>query len=103
MMGDTFKGEPRRMHEPEVPDALTELTDELRNFENIAQTLLPQPGEIPRLRGLDIHGSTLALNGVVGGDHLLYVDFKQRFDLEARIRRAAGEGRVEVVENLRRC
>jgi serine phosphatase RsbU (regulator of sigma subunit) len=87
----------------EYTDLLTELTDELKNFENIAGHLLPQPGEVPRLHGIDIFGSTIALNGVVGGDHLIYVDFKQRFDLEAKIRRATEEGRFEVVENLRRC
>ncbi len=40
---------------------------------------------------------------MVGGDHLIYVDFKQRFDLEARIRHGLDEGRLEVVENLNRC
>jgi serine phosphatase RsbU (regulator of sigma subunit) len=39
----------------------------------------------------------------VGGDHLIYVDFKQRFDLDARIQRALHEGRLETVENLLRC
>jgi serine phosphatase RsbU (regulator of sigma subunit) len=87
----------------EYADLLTGLTDELKNFENIAGHLLPQPGEIPQLHGIDIFGSTMALNGVIGGDHLIYVDFKQRFDLEAKIWRAAEEGRHEVVENLRRC
>jgi len=43
------------------------------------------------------------LHGSVGGDHLIYVDFKQRFDLELRIHRAAEKGRLGVVENLRRC
>ena len=28
----------------------------------------------------------MSLNGSVGGDHLLYVDFKRRFDLQARER-----------------
>jgi serine phosphatase RsbU (regulator of sigma subunit) len=40
---------------------------------------------------------------VVGGDHIIYVDFKQRFDLEARIARATREGKHEVAENLQRC
>jgi serine phosphatase RsbU (regulator of sigma subunit) len=48
-------------------------------------------------------GKTLALNGIVGGDHIIYVDFKQRFDLEARIRRATAQNRSDVVEQLRRC
>jgi serine phosphatase RsbU (regulator of sigma subunit) len=84
-------------------DRVKQLTGELENFEDIAKCLLPQPGEVPRLQGIDVHGGTLALNGVVGGDHIIYVDFKQRFDLHARIAHAAEEGRPEVVENLQRC
>ena len=84
-------------------DRVKQLTGELENFEDIAKYLLPQPGEVPRLHGIDVHGGTLALNGVVGGDHIIYVDFKQRFDLHARITHAAEEGRPEVVENLERC
>ncbi len=82
---------------------MRQLTGELANFEEIAKHLIPQPGDLPRLDGIDVYGGTIPLNGVVGGDHLIYVDFKQRFDLEARIQQALGGGRVEVVDNLRRC
>ena len=34
---------------------------------------------------------------------LIYVDFKQRFDLAARIRQAEAAGRVDVAANLHRC
>jgi serine phosphatase RsbU (regulator of sigma subunit) len=84
-------------------DLVKQLTSELANFEEIAKYLMPQPGELPRLQGIDIYGGTIPLNGVVGGDHLIYVDFKQRFDLEARIRQASAEGRDDVVSNLKRC
>jgi serine phosphatase RsbU (regulator of sigma subunit) len=79
------------------------LADELGNFEDIIKHLIPQPGDVPRLQGIDMCGGTLALHGSVGGDHLIYVDFKQRFDLERRIQHASEKGRLEVVENLRRC
>jgi serine phosphatase RsbU (regulator of sigma subunit) len=82
---------------------LTLLTGELENFENIARYLLPQPGELPKLQGIDVYGATVALNGLVGGDHLIYVDFKQRFDIDARIQQAEQSGRAEIVEHLRRC
>ena len=82
---------------------MSQLADELANFEEIVRHLIPQPGDIPRLHGIDICGGTLALHGSVGGDHLIYVDFKQRFDLELRIEQATEKGRLEVVENLRRC
>ena len=48
-------------------------------------------------------GRTLALTGVVGGDHIIYVDFKQRSDLDARIEHATDKGKFEVVDNLARC
>jgi serine phosphatase RsbU (regulator of sigma subunit) len=91
------------MRAPDDPEMLRQLVDELANFEDIAKSLIPQPGDLPRLRGIDVCGKTLALNGMVGGDHIIYVDFKQRFDLEARIRRAAEQNRGDVVEQLRRC
>ena len=73
-------------------ELVTQLTGELENFEEIAKYLIPQPGDLPKLRGIDVYGGTLPLNGVVGGDHIIYVDFKQRFDLDARIQRAIEEG-----------
>lgn len=79
------------------------LLDELANFEDIARNLLPQPGDVPRLQGIDLWGGTLPLNGVVGGDHIVYVDFKRRFDLDARIAIAQAAGRSDVAEHLTRC
>ena len=87
----------------QTTDPLALLTGELRNFQEIAAYIMPKPGEVPTLDGLDIHGGTVALNGVVGGDHIIYVDFKKRYDLQARITQAAAAGRSEVVANLQRC
>lgn len=87
---------------PATPETLQRLLDELGNFQDIARHLLPTAGEVPRLPGFDISGRTMPLNGGVGGDHLIYVDFKQRFDLDARIARALGRGQNDVAENLRR-
>jgi len=84
-------------------DSLIQQPGELENFEEIVKHLLPQPGSVPRIDGIEIHGGTLALNGPVGGDHLIFVDFTQRFDLERRIVRALEQGKLDVVENLRRC
>src|SRR4249920_2031615 len=82
---------------------LVQLTNELRNFEDIARFLLPQPGELPRLEGIDIYGGTVARDGDIGGDHLIYVDFKQRFDLPARIDEALAQGRTDIAAHLKRC
>jgi serine phosphatase RsbU (regulator of sigma subunit) len=83
--------------------ALAHLARELENFQDIASNLIPQPGEVPKLPGIDVWGGTRPLFGAVGGDHIIYVDFKQRFDLEARIARALNEGRSDIADNLRRC
>ena len=91
------------MTQLESTEELQRLTRELDNFQNIAKYLVPLPGEVPQLAGIDVWGGTLPLRGDVGGDHITYVDFKQRFDLNARIERARAEGRLDVVENLERC
>jgi len=52
---------------------------------------------------VDIFGGVLPLSGSVGGDHLIYVDFKQRFDLDARITLAREQGRYDAVDNLEWC
>jgi serine phosphatase RsbU (regulator of sigma subunit) len=86
-----------------TPEQFRKLTRELENFREIAQQLVPLPGEVPRIAGFDIWGGTLPLDGPVGGDHITYIDFKQRFDLPARIQQAREAGRADVVENLKRC
>jgi len=83
--------------------ALAHLVRELENFQDIASYLIPLPGEVPRLRGIDVWGGTRPLTGAVGGDHIIYIDFKQRFDLDARIARALADGRPDIADNLRRC
>ena len=50
-------------------EVMKQLRDELENFERIAEHLIPKPGDLPRLSGFDVHGGTLALNGILGGDH----------------------------------
>jgi serine phosphatase RsbU (regulator of sigma subunit) len=84
-------------------DPLELLTGELKNFQDIARYIVPLPGEIPSLQGIDVYGGTMPLNGAIGGDHIIYVDFKKRYDLAARIREAALAGKSEVVANLERC
>ena len=91
------------MAQSQINDPLALLTGELNNFQEIAAYIVPQPGEIPRIEGIDVYGDTVPLNGVVGGDHVIYVDFKKRYDLQARITQAEAAGRPEVVANLERC
>jgi len=79
------------------------LDEELRRgAQYLAHRLTPTAGTIPRVPGIDIHGVMLPLNGVAGGDLLTYVDFQERFDLNARIRRAFGSGQKEMARVLQK-
>jgi serine phosphatase RsbU (regulator of sigma subunit) len=68
----------------------------------LAQRLMPVAGAIPRIPGIDIYGVTIPLNGIAGGDLLDYVNFPERFDLKARIRRALLAGQTDIAQNLQR-
>ena len=87
----------------EVGNSLRALMGELENFQDIARYIKPSPGEIPKLNGVDIYGETIPLNGIVGGDHIVYVDFKHRYDLNARVKKAQDRGRDDVVRKLNEC
>ena len=79
------------------------LDEELRRgAQYLAHRLTPTSGTIPRIPGIDIHGVMLPLNGVAGGDLLTYVDFQERFDLNARIRRASGSGQDAMARVLQK-
>jgi len=47
----------------------------------------PPPGEIPKLSGFELFGETLQKEGTVGGDHIVYLNFNRRYDIDARIKR----------------
>ncbi len=79
---------------------LNHLQEELENFEEIALRLKPDPGEIPKLPGIDVFGTTIPLAGTIGGDHIIYLDFKQRHDLDARIAQARQKGLEPVAARL---
>ena len=74
---------------------------ELRNLLEINAPLAPQPDQIPQVDGIDIFGESLQLNGQLGGDHIIFVDFKNRYDLEERIRQAQQAGKECVEKRLR--
>ena len=42
-------------------------------------------------------------NGLIGGDHIIYLDFRKRYNLDGRIERALRKGKTQVAENLARC
>lgn len=87
----------------DIKSSVRQLTGELKNFQEIARYIKPLAGEFPQLPGLDMFGETMPLNGIVGGDHILYIDFNHRYDIDARIRQAKEEGREKVARNLETC
>ena len=78
-----------------------ELRAELANLEEIALATKPASGDLPSLRGVDINGVSIPLRQAIGGDHVIYLDFKQRYDLDRRIREAEAAGLTVVVAGLR--
>jgi serine phosphatase RsbU (regulator of sigma subunit) len=70
--------------------------------QHLGQSLIPEAGAIPHIPNVDIHGVTLPLNGVAGGDLISFVNFPERYDLDARIARASAQGNNEVAQRLQR-
>lgn len=91
-----------RMATDPIQERWKQLADELHNFKEIAQYLNPSPGEIPDLPGVEIAGLSMPLREVIGGDHIVYIDFKRRYDLESRIEAAEDAGRKRKASRLRR-
>jgi serine phosphatase RsbU (regulator of sigma subunit) len=83
-----------------VTDRLKFLDDELENFAEIMKVLKPSPGERPHLHGVDINAVSMPLNGTIGGDHLIYLDFEKRYDLDRLIANARTGGRESVALQL---
>ena len=79
------------------------LNKELRiGAEHLALSLIPEAGAIPRIANVDIYGMTLPLNGVMGGDLISFVNFRERYDLDARIARAMAQGEEKTAQRLQR-
>lgn len=79
------------------------LDKELRvGAEYLAQCLNPESGAVPHIQNVDIYGMSVPLNGIAGGDLITYVNYQERYDLEARISRAMAEGCEEVARKLQR-
>jgi len=55
--------------------------------EYLRERLMPVEGAIPRIDGIDMFGNSIPAE-TVGGDLFEYINFQQRYDIEARIARA---------------
>lgn len=61
--------------------------DELTIDEYLRERLMPVEGAIPQLAGIDMYGNSIPA-GAVGGDLFEYINFQQRYDINARIAHA---------------
>jgi len=55
--------------------------------EYLRKRLMPVEGVIPHVQGIDMYGNSIPV-GIVGGDLFEYINFQQRYDIDARIQRA---------------
>jgi serine phosphatase RsbU (regulator of sigma subunit) len=55
--------------------------------EYLRKRLMPVEGAIPHVQGIEMYGNSIPA-GTVGGDLFEYINFQQRYDLDARIQRA---------------
>lgn len=60
---------------------------ELTIDEYLRKRLMPVEGAIPQLAGVEMYGNSIPA-GLVGGDLFEYINFQQRYDIDARIARA---------------
>jgi len=53
----------------------------------LRKRLMPVEGAIPHIPGIEMYGNSIPA-GTVGGDLFEYINFRQRYDIDARIQRA---------------
>src|SRR6476659_2369303 len=64
----------------------TEHTD-LTIDKYLRERLMPVEGSIPHISGIEMYGNSVPVEKV-GGDLFEYINFQQRYDIDARIRQA---------------
>jgi serine phosphatase RsbU (regulator of sigma subunit) len=67
--------------------------------EYLRKRLMPVEGAIPHLPGIEMYENSIPA-GTVGGDLFEYINFQQRYDIDARIQRAVKLSK-EFLESLR--
>lgn len=63
------------------------IEEELRIDDYFRKRLMPVDSAIPQLGGIEMYGNSIPA-GSVGGDLFEYINFQQRYDIDARIARA---------------
>lgn len=72
---------------------------EIENFVRTVRSIRP-PNPGLQIGQVEVYGDSVFLNGAAGGDHIVYVEFDRRYDLDRRIRAAIEDGTVEVSARL---
>ena len=70
-------------HESSTASGYNQLTID----EYLRRRLMPVEGAIPHLAGIEMYGNSIPAE-TVGGDLFEYINFQQRYDIDARIQRA---------------
>ncbi len=81
---------------------LTTAEDELANFRSMMEYVHHTPDELS-LTNFDAYGEIFPFNGVLGGDHIVFVDFARRYNLDGRIATARDNGHEEIADHLEDC
>src|SRR4030095_10271910 len=66
---------------------MTKDISDLSIDESLRDRLMPVEGVIPHILGIEMYGNSVPV-GTVGGDFFEYINFQQRYDIDARIQRA---------------
>src|SRR4051794_30948472 len=66
---------------------MTTAHKELSIDDYLRERLMPVEGAIPHIPGIEMYGNSVPV-GRVGGDLFEYINFEQRYDVDARIQQA---------------
>jgi len=69
---------------------------EINNLEKYIKAIIPTSGEIPSVKGYDVYGESFQLNKYLGGDHIIYVDFKKRYDIDMLIKNTLESNKSDI-------
>lgn len=72
---------------------------EMQNLYQIVENIIPNFDKVPTLEGIDMHAEVIPNQKDFGGDHILFLDFKEEIDLEAMIEKAR-KNNPQLVEPL---
>ncbi len=87
------------MSQREPSDSATIFEREMENLRAIMGAVYAYP-ESFSLGHIDIFGRSFPLKGELGGDHLIFVDFARRYDLDRRIAEAVAADLPEIASRL---